>query len=58
MNTDVLFETKDKRIINADINGALNIMAKSKTDRYDIISYLRNRGQAVPIRQKIKLATK
>ncbi len=56
--TRSLFETKDKRIINADINGALNIMAKSKTDRYDIISYLRNRGQTVPIRQKIKLTTK
>ena len=53
--TRSLFETKDKRIINADINGALNIMAKSKTDRYDLISYLRNRGQTVPIRQKIKL---
>ena len=51
--TRSLFETKDKRVINADINGALNIMAKSKTDRYDIISYLRNRGQTVPIRQKI-----
>lgn len=53
-----LFETKDKKIINADINGALNIMAKSKTDRCDILSYLRYRGQTVPIRQKIKLTTK
>ena len=52
--TRSLFETKDKRIINADINGALNIMAKSKTERNDIISFLRNRGQTVPIRQKIK----
>ena len=52
--TRSLFKTKDKRIINADINGALNIMAKSKTERNDIISFLRNRGQIVPIRQKIK----
>ena len=53
--TRSLFETKEKRIINADINGALNIMAKSKPDRYEVISYLRNRGQTTPIRQKIKL---
>lgn len=53
--TRSLFETKDKRIINADINGALNIMAKGKPERNDIISFLRSRGQTVPIRLKIKL---
>ena len=53
--TRSLFETKDKRIINADIFGTLNIMTKSKPDRDDVISYLRNRGQTTPIRQKIKL---
>ena len=40
---------------NADINGALNILKKGKPDSIDIISILRNIGQTVPIRQKIKL---
>ena len=53
--TRSLFKTNTGKIINADINGALNIMAKSKPERYDILSYLRNIGQTVPIRQKIKL---
>ena len=45
----------NKRIVNADINGALNILAKSKPERIDILSFLRNTGQTIPIRQKIKL---
>ncbi len=53
--TRSLFKTSTGKIINADINGALNIMAKSKIDRRDLISFLRNIGQTVPIRQKIKL---
>ena len=47
--------TNNIEIINADINGALNILKKGKPDRTDIISFLRNIGQTVPIRQKIKL---
>ena len=50
-----LFQASDGTIINADINGALNILKKGKPDRTDIISFLRNIGQTVPIRQKIKL---
>lgn len=53
--TRSLFYTSDKRMINADVNGALNILAKSKPERKDILSFLRNRGQTLPIRQKIKL---
>ena len=53
--TRSLFKTKKGKIINADINGALNILKKGKPDRTDIISFLRNIGQTVPIRQKIKL---
>ena len=53
--TRSLFKTKEGKIINADINGALNILKKGKPDRTDIISFLRNIGQTVPIRQKIKL---
>ena len=53
--TRSLFKTKEGKIINADVNGALNILKKGKPDRIDIISILRNIGQTVPIRQKIKL---
>ena len=53
--TRSLFKTSNKRIINADVNGALNILAKSKPERKDILSFLRNRGQTLPLRQKIKL---
>ncbi len=38
-----LYETKEKRIVNADINGALNILKKSKIDN------LRNRGITLPL---------
>ena len=48
--TRSLFKTKEGKIINADINGALNILKKGKTNRTDIISFLRNIGQTVPIR--------
>ena len=50
-----LFKTKNGLIINADINAALNILRKSKPERKDIISFLRNRGQAMPCRLKVKL---
>ncbi|MBQ8292557.1 MAG: transposase [Bacilli bacterium] len=50
-----LFQTKDKKIVNADVNAALNIMRKCKPERQDIYQALRNRGQVLPIRQKIKL---
>ena len=50
-----LFKTKNGMIINADINAALNILKKSKPERKDIISFLRNSGQAMPCRLKVKL---
>lgn len=50
-----LFKTKNGMIINADINAALNILRKSKPERKDIISFLRNRGKAMPCRLKVKL---
>lgn len=53
--TRSLFKTKAGRIINADVNAALNILKKGKPERRDIISFLKDIGQTVPIRQKIKL---
>ena len=53
--TRSLFKTKTGKIINADINAALNILVKCKTERCDLISILRNIGQTIPLRQKIKL---
>lgn len=53
--TRSLFKTKNNKIINADINAALNILAKCKPERKDILTFLRNNGHAIPIRQKIKL---
>ena len=53
--TRSLFKTKTGKIINADINAALNILAKCKTERCGLISILRNRGQTIPLIQKIKL---
>ena len=48
------FYTTECKVINSDINATLNILTKCKTERTDIISILRNIGQTVPIRQKIK----
>lgn len=53
--TRSMFKTKTGKLINADINGALNILKKGKPERNDIITFLRNIGQTVPIRQKIQL---
>ncbi len=49
--TRSLFKTSSGKIINA----ALNILAKSKPEKHDILSSFRNIGKTVPIRQKIKL---
>ena len=50
-----LFKTKKGIIINADINAALNILKKSKPERKELISFLRNSGQRMPCRLKVKL---
>ena len=47
-----LFKTKNGIVVNADINAALNILKKSKPERTDILSFLRNSGQAMPCRLK------
>lgn len=52
--TRSLYETKEKRIINANVNAALNILKKRKTDRIEIIESLRNIGLTIPSRLKIK----
>ena len=49
-----LYETKEKRIVNADINGALNILKKSKIDNYQLMDNLRNRGITLPIIEQAK----
>ena len=50
-----LFKTKNGIVVNADINAALNILKKSKPERTDILSFLRNSGQAMPCRLKVIL---
>ena len=50
-----LYETKEKMIVNADINGALNILKKSKIDNYQLIDNLRNRGITLPKRVPSKV---
>lgn len=45
-----LFLTSDNKMVNADVNGALNILAKSKTNSDLEISHLRNSGILVPKR--------
>ena len=47
------YETKDKRIINADVNGALNIYKKSKPINDKNILSLMDRGLTVPFRVKV-----
>ena len=48
-----LYETKDKRIINADVNGALNIYKKSKPINDKSVLSLMDRGLTVPFRVKV-----
>ena len=50
-----LYKTKNGLIINADINAALNILKKSKPEKKELISFLRNSGQVMPCRLKVKL---
>ncbi len=50
-----LFKTKDGHIINADINGALNILKKYKTESDELIHHLRNSGLTTPIRLQVSL---
>lgn len=45
-----LFITQDKRFVNADVNGALNILAKSKPNSDVDLIHLRNSGILVPKR--------
>ena len=48
-----LYETKDKRIINSDVNGALNIYKKSKPINDKSVLSLMDRGLTVPFRVKV-----
>ena len=48
-----LYETKDKRYINADLNGALNIYRKSSVCDMKVISNLIRRGVSTPRRLQI-----
>ena len=48
-----LYETKDKKYINADINGALNIYRKSSVCDMKVISNLIRRGVSTPKRLQI-----
>ena len=50
-----LYQTLNKKIVNADINGALNILAKSKPKDDLKINYLRYRGLTVPKRIQVRL---
>ena len=45
-----LFLTSNNKMVNADVNGALNILAKSKANSDLEISHLRNSGILVPKR--------
>ena len=48
-----LYKTKDKKYINADINGALNIYRKSSVCDMEVISNLIRRGVSTPKRLQI-----
>lgn len=50
-----LYQTLNKVLINADINGALNILRKSKPNDDKEICYLRDRGLTVPKRIQVRL---
>lgn len=45
-----LFQTSKKELVNADVNAALNILVKSKTDSVTNLVTLRNSGIVVPKR--------
>ena len=48
-----LYKTKEGKYINADVNGSLNILAKSSVCDKDIISSLRHTGVSTPMRYTI-----
>ena len=48
-----LYVTKDGKMINADINGALNILSKSSVCDNLIIDNLRHRGANTPLRLRV-----
>lgn len=50
-----LYITKDNIKVNADINGALNILRKSKPNDDEEIHYLRDRGLTIPKRLQVIL---
>ena len=50
-----LYQTLNKSLVNADINGALNILVKSKPKDNFKINYLRDRGLTVPKRIQVRL---
>lgn len=45
-----LFITSDNQYVNADVNAALNILVKSKTDTLANLTRLRNSGKVIPKR--------
>lgn len=45
-----LFKTNTNQLVNADVNAALNILKKSKTNSDEILNHLRNSGNLVPKR--------
>lgn len=50
-----LYLTKNKIIVNADVNGALNILRKSKPNDDEEIHYLMDRGLTIPKRLQVIL---
>ena len=48
-----LYQTKDGKMLNADINGALNIYRKSSVCNMNLISYLLRRGVSTPRRLQV-----
>ena len=48
-----LYVTKDEKMINADINGALNILKKSSVCDNLVIDNLRHRGANTPLRLRV-----
>jgi transposase len=48
-----LYETKEGKYINADLNGALNIYRKSSVCDMEVISNLIRRGVSTPKRLQI-----
>lgn len=50
-----LYKRKDGKVINADINAALNIMKKYKRNSNDTIKYLMSRGLTIPYRVYVNM---